>query len=463
MDLALEAHSASLASRVPFLHFFDGFRTSHEVARIVAVPQEVTRALIDDVAVRAHRARALSPSHPVLRGSSQNPDVYFQVRETVNPFYSALPDQVQQSMNRFAQLTGRQYQLFQYEGDPNAQRVIVLMGSVAEAVHETVDGLNRKGSRVGVVKVRRYRPFSAAHLLQSLPTTTQSIAVLDRTKEPGADGEPLYKDVVTALAQDAISGEGYFAQMPRVIGGRYGLSSKEFTPGMIAAVFDELAKPQPKNQFTIGIHDDVSHTSLEWESAFRATANEDTYQAIFYGLGSDGTVSANKNTIKIIGQNTDLHVQGYFVYDSKKSDAVTVSHLRFGPGPIQSSYLIGTGDALFVACHQPAFLDKYEVLDYAASGAVLLLNSPATPEALWASLPAAMQSQFIARDIDLYVIDAYAVAQRAGMGKHINTIMQTCFFAISEILPQEEAFGLIKSAVEATYGRKGQAYCETQL
>lgn len=456
MDMALIAQAATLASRVPFLHFFDGFRTSHEVAKLEQVPLEVIRAMISDEAVQAHRGRALSPAHPVLRGSSQNPDVYFQARETVNPYYATLPQQVQQTMDRFAALTGRQYRLFDYVGDDNAERVIVIMGSGAEAVHETVEHLVAAGEKVGVLKVRLYRPFDSAALVQALPATTRAIAILDRTKEPGADGEPLYKDVMTAVARATIDGGSAFGSMPNVVGGRYGLSSKEFTPGMVKAVFDQLQAGTPRNQFTIGIHDDLSHTSLEWDDNFRTDAHEETFQAVFYGLGSDGTVSANKNSIKIIGEGTALHAQGYFVYDSKKSGAVTVSHLRFGPNRIRSSYLIGEGDARFVACHQPTFLDKYDVLSYAADGAVFLLNSPATADKVWASLPTKLQQQIVERNITLYSIDAYDVADRCGMGKRINTIMQTCFFAISGILPREQAIAAIKQAVEKTYGRKGR-------
>ncbi len=460
MDLALIAQSVTLRSRVPFLHFFDGFRTSHEVAKITSVTTDTVRAMIDDDWVQAHRARALSPAHPVLRGSSQNPDVYFQARETVNSYYAALPDMVQQCMDQFAELTGRHYAPFQYAGAPDAQRVIVIMGSGAEAVHETVNFLNASGEKVGVVKVRLYRPFDPQRLLLALPETTRQVAVLDRTKEPGSDGEPLYKDIVTALAQDCAHGAGRFSRMPLVIGGRYGLSSKEFTPGMVVAVFDELTRVQAKNHFTIGIHDDVTHTSLEWDDTLRTHANENTFQAVFYGLGSDGTVSANKNSIKIIGESTDLYAQGYFVYDSKKSGAVTISHLRFGPQPIQSSYLIGKGDANFVACHQPALLEKYDVLDFARHGAVFLLNTQVPPAQIWDSLPARTQREIIERDITLYTIDAYDVAQRSGMGKHINTIMQTCFFAISTILPRDEAIQSIKAAVEASYGRKGRRITE---
>ena len=460
MDLALIAQAATLQSRVPFLHFFDGFRTSHEVAKIASVPVEAVQAMIDDEWVHAHRQRALSPAHPVLRGSSQNPDVYFQARETVNPYYSQLPAMVEAAMERFAGLTGRRYELFQYCGAPDAERVVVMMGSGAEAAHETIDYLNAQGEKLGLVKVRLYRPFSAQHLLAALPESTRQVAVLDRTKEPGSDGEPLYKDVVTAIAQDSLGGASRFDRMPCVIGGRYGLSSKEFTPGMIKAVFDELEVDQPKNHFTIGIHDDLSNTSLEWDDSFRTSAHAETFQAVFFGLGSDGTVSANKNSIKIIGESTELHAQGYFVYDSKKSGAVTISHLRFGPHEIRSTYLIADGDARFVACHQPTFLEKYDVLSYAADGAVFLLNSPETPEQLWDSLPAKIQQQITAKNIRCYTIDAYDVAQRSGMGKRINTIMQTCFFAISGILPREEAIDAIKEAVQKTYGRKGRRIIE---
>ncbi len=460
MDLALIAQAASLDSRVPFLHFFDGFRTSHEVAKLQLVEEDVVRKMIDEASVQAHRGRAMSPAHPVLRGSSQNPDVYFQARETVNPYYLALPRIVQDSMDRFAALTGRQYRLYEYVGHAEAERVVVIMGSGAEAVEETVEYLVNQGESVGALKVRLYRPFSASALVEALPASVKSIAVLDRTKEPGADGEPLYKDVVTALAQECAVPDGRLAAMPRVIGGRYGLSSKEFTPGMIRAVYEELNQRSPKNHFTIGIHDDVTNTSLEWDEDFRTAANNATFQAVFYGLGSDGTVSANKNSIKIIGENTDLYAQGYFVYDSKKSGAVTISHLRFGPDRIRSSYLIGRGDARFVACHQPTFLQKYDVLDYAGEGAVFLLNTAEPADKAWAHLPVKMQRQIVERGISFYCIDAYGVASRSGMGKRINTIMQTCFFAISGILPREEAIASIKQAVEKTYGRKGRRIIE---
>ena len=455
MDFAAIAHTATLAGRVPMVHFFDGFRTSHEVAKIRAVEDSVLRALVSDEQVHAHRARALSPEHPVLRGSSQNPDVYFQGREAVNPYYIAFPGIVQATMDRFAALTGRAYRLFEYHGAVDAERVMVIMGSGAEAVHETVDFLNAQGARVGLLRVRLYRPFDATALLAALPETVRALAVLDRTKEPGADGEPLYKDVVTALAQSHMGGDPKFGRLPRIIGGRYGLSSKEFTPGMIKAVFDELGREQPKNGFTIGIHDDVTHTSLEWDTGWRTDAHTGAVQALFYGLGSDGTVSANKNSIKIIGEATELYAQGYFVYDSKKAGAVTVSHLRFGPRPIRSTYLIGDDEAQFVACHQPVFLQRYDMLDKAATGAVFLLNSPEPPERVWDSLPRRMQQQMIDKRIRFYTIDAYQVAQDAQMGKRINTIMQTCFFAISDVLPREQAIAAIKAAVEKTYGRKG--------
>ncbi|MDO9141203.1 MAG: 2-oxoacid:acceptor oxidoreductase family protein, partial [Methylobacter sp.] len=433
---------------------------SHEVAKIALLDDDIMLAMIDEEWVRAHRSRALTPDNPVLRGTAQNPDVYFQARETVNPYYQAMPGIVQGAMDGFAKLTGRSYRLFEYEGSPEAERVIVMMGSGAEAVAETLDYLIGQGESVGLLKVRLYRPFDAASLLAGLPASCRKIAVLDRTKEPGADGEPLYKDVLGAIAQDYIGGQGKFAELPKVVGGRYGLSSKEFTPGMIKAVFDELKQPQPKNNFTIGIHDDVTFSSLDWDANYRTDAHAETFQAMFYGLGSDGTVSANKNTIKIIGEATDLHAQGYFVYDSKKSGAITVSHLRFGSKPIRSTYLIGENDANFIGCHQTVFLERYDMLANAAENAVFLLNSPEPVERVWDSLPANMQRQMIAKKIRFYVIDGYEVAEKSGMGKRINTIMQTCFFAISGVLPQEQAVADIKHAVEKTYGKKGQRIVE---
>jgi len=460
MDMALIAQAATLEARLPILHFFDGFRTSHEVAKVEQVPLEVVREMIADELVFAHRARALSPDHPVIRGTSQNPDVYFQGRETVNPYYDAMPGIVQKAMDKFAGLTGRQYRLYEYVGAPDADRVVVLMGSGAEAVEEVVEHLNAHGEKVGVLKVRLYRPFAADELLKAIPATARRIAALDRTKEPGADGEPLYKDVVTAFAEAYTAGASQFAALPRVVGGRYGLSSKEFTPGMIKGVFDELAKPQPKNHFTVGIFDDVTHTSLDWDPDFRTDAGHGVMGCMFYGLGSDGTVGANKNTIKIMGEETELYGQGYFVYDSKKAGAATISHLRFSPKPIHSPYLIGHNEANFIGCHQPVFLDRYEMLDSAAEGAVFLVNTPEAPDKVWGSLTRRMQQQIIAKKIGVYVIDAYAIAKATGMGSRVNTIMQTCFFAISGVLPRELAIEKIKHAAEKSYSKKGRAVVE---
>ncbi|MBE0435081.1 MAG: pyruvate:ferredoxin (flavodoxin) oxidoreductase [Methylomicrobium sp.] len=463
MDLALIAQAATLKSRIPILHFFDGFRTSHEIASIEMIDRDTVRAMIDDDLVEAHRQRALSPDNPVLRGSTQNPDVYFQARETVNPYYQAMPAIVQQTMDRFAELTGRRYRLFDYVGPDDAEHIIVLMGSGAETVEETINHLNPRGGKNGLLKVRLYRPLDPEALLAAIPKTARAIAVLDRTKEPGSDGEPLYKDVLTALAQDSMSGQPSFERMPRVVGGRYGLSSKEFTPGMVKAVYDELAKDKPKNQFTIGIHDDVSHTSLAWDPEFRSDASKENFSAVFYGLGSDGTVSANKNSIKIIGAKTDQHAQGYFVYDSKKSGAVTVSHLRFGQEKIRSSYLIEDNEARFVACHQPVFLERYPMLDKAAPNSVFLLNSALPADEVWSSLPRGMQQTIIDKNIDFYTIDAYAIAQASGMGRLINTVMQSCFFALVDIIPKDEAIAAIKEAVEKTYAKAGKRILEANL
>jgi pyruvate-ferredoxin/flavodoxin oxidoreductase len=444
MDFALIAQAASLESRVPFLHFFDGFRTSHEVAKVEQLTADDLRAMIDDELVRKHRARALSPDRPVIRGTAQNPDVYFQAREACNPFYLATPTIVQNAMDKFARLTGRQYQLFDYVGAPDAERVIVLMGSGAEVVHETVEAL--AAEKVGVLKVRLYRPFSIPDFVKTLPATVRSIAVLDRTKEPGATGEPLYCDVITALAEEGIQ--------KKVIGGRYGLSSKEFTPAMVKGVFDELKKAAPKNHFTIGIRDDVTHTSLDYDPEF-STEVPGTVRALFYGLGADGTVGANKNSIKIIGEETDNYAQGYFVYDSKKSGAITTSHLRFGPRPLHSSYLITKAN--FVACHQFSFLERIDMLKAAEPGATFLLNSSYGPDEVWAHLPRTVQKQIIEKNLKFYVIDGYAVAKQTGMGARINTIMQTCFFAISGVLPREEAIAAIKHTIEKTYGKRGES------
>ncbi|MBE9563867.1 MAG: pyruvate:ferredoxin (flavodoxin) oxidoreductase, partial [Proteobacteria bacterium] len=438
LDMALIAQAATLESRIPIVHFFDGFRTSHEVAKIQAIDKKIVRQMINQENISAHRLRALSPERPVIRGTSQNPDVFFQARESVNPYYQDMPAIVQKVMDQFAALTGRTYHLFDYVGADNAEKVIVLMGSGAETAEETVNYLNTQGENTGLLKVRLFRPFDAEALIKALPETTRSIAVLDRTKEPGADGEPLYKDIVTALAQCYLKGQNNdkkqrFTQLPVVIGGRYGLSSKEFTPAMVKSVFDELAKPEPKNHFTVGIIDDVTNSNLDWNENFRTDTHQNTFQAVFYGLGSDGTVGANKNSIKIIGESTYKYAQGYFVYDSKKSGAVTVSHLRFGDKPIQSSYLIEDGDANFVACHQPIFLERYPMLDKAANNAVFLLNTALAPEQVWQNLPQNMQQQIIDKHIRLYCIDAYNIAAIIGMGNRINTIMQTCFFSISGV------------------------------
>jgi pyruvate-ferredoxin/flavodoxin oxidoreductase len=451
-DLAAVAHAASLASRIPFLHFFDGFRTSHEVARIEVLGDDDLRRLVPEGAVRAHRARALTPDRHVIRGTAQNPDVFFQAREAANSFYDACPGIVEHVLGEFAALTGRRYGLFDYVGDPAAERVIVVMGSGAETVHETVDCLAARGEKLGLLKVRLYRPFARAAFLAALPRSTRSLAVLDRTKEPGAPGDPLYLDVVTALAEAQSEGVSPFTAPPRVIAGRYGLSSKEFTPAMVKAVFDELTKESPRRHFTLGIVDDVTHTSLPWDATFRTEAGDVSAQ-VFYGLGADGTVGANKNSIKIIGQETDLHVQGYFVYDSKKSGAVTVSHLRTSPRPIRSAYLVER--AGFVACHQFEFVDKMDVLEVAAAGATFLLNAPFPAADVWAHLPRELQQEMIDKRIRFYAIDAYDLARRAGMGTRINTIMQTCFFGISGILPREQAIAQIKKAIEKTYGKRG--------
>ncbi len=459
MDLALIAQAATLEGSIPILHFFDGFRTSHEIAKIELVHEENVRAMLRGDLIARHRARSLSPEHPVLRGSSQNPDVFFQSRERINPYYQAMPAIVQEAMDNFARLTDRRYRLFDYVGAPDAERVIVLMGSGCETAQETVEYLIAQGERIGLIKVRLYRPFAPEALIAALPDTVRALAVLDRCKEPGSDGEPLYKDVVTAVAQEAASGVK-FQSMPRVIGGRYGLASKEFTPGMVKAVFDELKTQMPKREFTVGIVDDLTHLSLACDAHFRAKTNEEVFSAVFYGLGSDGTVSANKNSIKIIGETTDFHAQGYFVYDSKKAGAVTVSHLRFGPHPIRSAYLIGENEARFVGCHQPVFIERYDMLDQAAEGGVFLLNSPAGPDRVWDTLPRRLQMQIIEKRLEFYVIDAYSVAHEAGIGRRINTVMQTCFFAISGILPRDQAIAAIKEAVEKTYGRKGRRLAE---
>ena len=451
-DMAAVAHAASLESRVPFMHFFDGFRTSHEVAKIEELSDEDLRSLISEPAILAHRERALTPDRPVLRGTAQNPDVFFQAREAANLFYEACPGIVERTMASLKERTGRHYGLFEYAGHPEAEQVIVIMGSGAETVQETVDYLAGRDRKVGVLKVRLYRPFSRAAFLAALPSSARAIAVLDRTKEPGAPGDPLYLDVMTALGEARSEGTSPFPAEPKVIAGRYGLSSKEFTPGMVKAVFDELEKTAPRRHVTIGIIDDVTHTSLAWDPSFRTEA-EDVSTSLFYGLGADGTVGANKNSIKIIGQETERFVQGYFVYDSKKSGAITVSHLRSSPRPIRSAYLVDR--ARFVACHQFEFVDKIDVLEHAAPDAAFLLNAPNAPEGVWESLPREMQEQMVEKRIRFFAIDAYALAKQEGMGGRINTIMQACFFAISGILPRDEAIAHIKKAIEKTYGKRG--------
>jgi len=469
-DMALIAHASTLEARLPFVHFFDGFRTSHEINKIEQLEDGDIRALIDDELVRAHRARGLSPDHPFIRGTAQNPDVYFQARESVNPFYLACPAIVQQTMDRFAKLTGRHYHLFDYAGAPDAERVIVVVGSGAETTEETVNYLAAQGEKVGVIKVRLFRPFSIAHFLQALPPTVRVIAVLDRTKEPGSAGEPLYLDVVTALNESETKDERRKTKESEVVsslvlrplsvvvvGGRYGLSSKEFTPAMVKGVFDELQKAEPKNHFTIGINDDVTHTSLAYDPAFSIEADE-TVRCVFWGLGADGTVGANKNAIKIIGEETTNHAQGYFVYDSKKSGSVTISHLRFGPRPIRAPYLIG--QASFVACSQFSFLERVDVLKYAAPGAVFLLNSTFGHNEIWDELPYEVQQAIAEKRLRLFVIDASNVARATGMGGRVNTIMQTAFFAISGVLPPEQAIDEIKRSIKKTYGKRGEAVVE---
>ena len=454
-DAALISQAATLASRIPFLHFFDGFRTSHEVSTIELLSDGQIRTMIDDDLVREHRARALSPEHPVVRGTAHNADTFFQARETVNPFYARLPEIVQREMDRFAVLTGRHYHLFDYDGAPDAERVVVLMGSGAETARATASALHAMGERVGVLQVRLYRPFAADAFLAALPRTVRAIAVLEQTKEPGAPGEPLYLDVVHTLSQAVAHGRR--RTMPVVIGGRYGLSSKDFNPSLAKAVFDELCKPDPLDGFTVGIVDDVSHTSLSPDPEFRI-APDDVVQAVFYGLGADGTVGANKNSVKIIAEDAGLFAQGYFVYDSHKSGAQTISHLRFGPRPIQAPYLIQ--QASFVGIHQFQFITRQDVLRLAAPGATVLLNTQYGPDEVWDHLPRAMQLRIIEQGLRLYVIDASRVAQEVGLRGRTNTVLQTCFFAISGVLPRDQAIDHIKRAIKKTYGGKGAAIVE---
>jgi pyruvate-ferredoxin/flavodoxin oxidoreductase len=460
MDFALISQAATLRSRLPFIHFFDGFRTSHEISKIEMLDESVMRALIDDQLIIDHRGRAMTPDQPVLRGTAQNPDVFFQGREAANGFYSACPGIVQKIMDEFAELTGRQYNLFDYAGAADAERVIVLMGSGCEAAHETVEHLVAQGEKVGVLKVRLYRPFDGKRFIAALPASVKKIAVLDRTKEPGATGEPLYQDVVTALMEETAAGRSHLKAMPLIFTGRYGLSSKEFTPAMIKAVFDNLVGAAPKNHFTIGINDDVTHTSLEFDAEF-STEPVNVVRALFYGLGADGTVGANKNSIKIIGEETDNYAQGYFVYDSKKSGSMTVSHLRFGPQPIRSTYLISSAN--FVACHLPLFLERYEMLRSLVPGGTFLLNTPHSKEEVWANLPTPVQEALLAKNVKFFVINATKVARDSGMGGRINTIMQVCFFALSGVLPKDEAIMAIKNFIRKTYGKKGEEVVQMNL
>ena len=460
MDFALISQAATLRSRLPFIHFFDGFRTSHEVSKIEMLDEAVLRALIDDKLIAAHRANSMTPDKPVLRGTAQNPDVFFQGREAANGFYSVCPDIVQGVMDEFAKLTGRTYNLFDYVGAPDAERVIVLMGSGAESAHEAVDHLVAQGEKIGVLKVRLYRPFDGKRFVAALPASVKKIAVLDRTKEPGATGEPLYQDVVTALMEETAAGRSPLKIVPQVFTGRYGLSSKEFTPAMVKSVFDNLTLAAPKNHFTVGINDDVSHTSLKYDAEF-STEPANVVRALFYGLGADGTVGANKNSIKIIGEETNNYAQGYFVYDSKKSGSMTVSHLRFGPQPIRSTYLITKAN--FVACHLPVFLERYEMLRSLVAGGTFLLNTPQSPEDIWATLPTPVQEILLAKKAKFHVINATKVARESGMGGRINTIMQVCFFALSGVLPKDEAIAAIKNSIKKTYGKKGEEVVQMNL
>ncbi|HYF93861.1 MAG TPA: pyruvate:ferredoxin (flavodoxin) oxidoreductase [Symbiobacteriaceae bacterium] len=457
MDFALIAQASTLKARVPFLHFFDGFRTSHEVAKIEQLSDEDIKTLIDDELVRAHRARGLAPEKDQLRGILMNPDTFFQARESVNQYYLATPEIIQENMDKLAAQTGRKYRLFDYVGAADAERVVILMGSGCGAVEEAVNALVAKGEKVGMVKVRLFRPFSAKHLLAAIPATAKKIAVLDRTKEPGSQGEPLYGDVMAAISEATMDGSSPFAATPRVVGGRYGLGGKEFTPAMAKGVLDELKNEKPLNHFSVGIEDDVTHLSVAYDPEFD-TESPEVVRALFWGLGADGTVGANKNSIKIIGEETDFHAQGFFCYDSKKSGSYTVSHLRFGPKKIDSTYLISK--ASFVAVHQWVFLEKYPVLAAAGEGATVLLNSPYGPQEVWNHIPKQLQEILVGKKLKLYVIDAYKVARETGMGGRINTIMQTCFFAISGVLPREEAIAQIKKAIKKTYGKRGDAIVE---
>ncbi len=451
MDISLIAQAATLNSRIPFLHFFDGFRTSHEVMKIEELSIEDMHAMVDDDLVIAHRKRALTPDKPFIRGTAQNPDVFFQGKETINPFYFACPGIVQQQMDKFAKLTGRQYKLFDYVGSADAEKVIVMMGSGSDAAEEAVNYFVNRGEKVGLIKVRLYRPFAMDHFIDALPKSTKAIAILDRCKEPGAPGEPLYLDVVNSISEKYVAGELKFSY-PKIVGGRYGLSSKEFTPSMVKAVIDNLSNTKSKNHFTVGIKEDVTNSSLDFDPNFSVEAKE-TFRGKFYGLGADGTVGANKNSIKIIGEGTDFFAQGYFVYDSKKSGSMTISHLRFGPKPIKSTYLINKAN--FIACHQQVFLEKLDMLKEALEGSTFLLNTKVPKEQVWDLLPEKVQKDLIEKKMKFFIIDAYKVGEETGMGTRVNTIMQTCFFAISNIFPKDEAIKMIKDSIKKTYGAKG--------
>ena len=453
MDMALISQAASLRSRIPFIHFFDGFRTSHEVCKIEVLSKADMAALIDDNLIAEHRSRAMTPDSPVLRGTAQNPDAFFQARETCNPFYAKCADITQQVMDEFTKQVGREYHLFDYVGAKDADNVVVLMGSGCEAAHEAVDYLVSKGSKIGILKVRLYRPFDGKRFMEALPASLKTLTVLDRTKEPGAAGEPLYQDIVTSLVEGLSMGWGSIKTMPRLLCGRYGLSSKEFTPAMVKSVFENAASTTPKNHFTVGINDDVTHTSLTWDDAF-STEPDSVIRAMFYGLGADGTVGANKNSIKIIGEETPNFAQGYFVYDSKKSGSMTVSHLRFGPQQIRSTYLITKAN--FVACHLPGFLDRYDMVKNLVPGGTFLLNTPSSRDEIWSRLPTPVQKAMLEKQVKFYVIDATKVARESGMGGRINTIMQVCFFALSGVLPKQEAIDAIKESIRKTYGKKGE-------
>ncbi|MFI5132474.1 MAG: pyruvate:ferredoxin (flavodoxin) oxidoreductase, partial [Chitinophagales bacterium] len=447
MDMAMIATAASLKSRIPFLNIFDGFRTSHELAKVEVIPDDIIKGMIDEEDVNKHRQRALNPEHPVVRGTAQNPDVFFQSREAANSFYEQAPGIVLSMMEKFEEVTGRSYKLFEYYGHPQAERIIIIMGSGVGPVHEVTNYLNKHGERVGYLNVHLYRPFSIEHFIGAVPMTVKKIAVLDRCKEPGAIGEPLYMDVVNALHNS------WRYTMPVVTGGRYGLASKEFNAGMVKAVFDELKTEKPKHNFTIGIEDDVTNTSLKWDKKF-SLEKQHLFRGLFFGLGADGTVSANKNTIKIIGDVTDNYIQGYFVYDSKKSGSLTVSHLRFSEHPILSTYLVSSAN--FIACHHFNFIKKYDVLKDADDGATFLLNAPFPAEEVWEHLPKKIQEEIIHKKLRFYVINASKVAKDAGMGSKINSILQTCFFAISNVMTRDLAIQYIKSAIKKSYSRKGE-------